>query len=128
MHAPHTIDQFEHAAGNEIVGHINHEERIAIGASMYGVRQCSELFAFRRHRKTFRQVIADGVDGQEAERYLFAQPPAVELLLERAKRMRAHDYIRRTIRTEDQEPRRLPPPREHTEKIQSGMVAPMQIF
>ena len=74
------------------------------------------------------EVLLHGGQAQEFERQLLAVPVHLELLLDGLQRMRRARHIRRPVRSQDQQTRRVPTPGQHAQQIDRGRVAPVQVF
>ena len=59
---------------------------------------------------------------------LDALPMHGEILRHSLERMAVHNHVDRSIRTEHQQSGRLSPPRQPSQQVQCGMIAPVQIL
>ena len=62
------------------------------------------------------------------QRHFHRQPPRHRLLLHCLQRVVAHDHLGGPIRGQEQQPRRLPPPRQHAQQVNRGDIAPVQVL
>ena len=89
--------------GEQVLDEIDHEQRVALGATVNEPRQ--PLGEAGGRASVDRQVLLDGIFRQVLEWKLTAQPVRLQLALDCLQRMLAEDDIDRPVGADDDEPR-----------------------
>ena len=116
------------ASAQQVIDHVNHEKRIAVGPCVNYRCERAEL-ARTVAGQASGEVITDIFFAERLQAQFLAITMQFELLLHRAQRMVAGEYLNRPIRPNDQYSRRLAAPR-YCGKSDRALrpITPMQIF
>ncbi len=110
---------------DEVIDHVDHEQRVALCSFMYQLR---EFIGKPVMRKPDRQVLLDRLLVEIPERQLFTLLFRQQLLLDCFKRMPARDQLRGSIRPDHHQLRRRALRCEIRDQVESRTIAPVKIF
>ena len=115
----------EDALSDEKLDHVDHEERVALGALMNCLRQ-------GRHKRTLwktdSEIFTDGGLAEKVEGYLLALAMRQKLVFDEFKRMRTEVDIFWSIGGNYEHPSRLAAPGQQRHEVEGGIVTPVEIL
>jgi hypothetical protein len=127
LHSPFAVALDQHSAGDEVVHHVDHEERVAVGPL---VDPCGEPphLAGGPCAEPRLDVRRDVSEREQLERDLVALPVRLQLLLDGVEGMVVYDRVGRPEAADHHETCRLAPPGETCEQVDGGTVAPLEVL
>jgi hypothetical protein len=108
----------------QVLGQVNHEQRLAGGAPVHRRRRRLDRFG----RQAAGDIGPHRRRIQAGQRQLPALVMRLQFLLERLERMFPHDQLHRPIGADHQQPRRFGPAGQNRQRLDAGMIAPVQIL
>ena len=124
--APLAVDLPQLPLADQVVDRVHQEQRVAIRVA---VEHESQLRGQAVSGKAPREVLVHRGDAQELQRYFVTVAVQLQLVLDPSQGMRAGGgHIGGTVRSDNEQARRFPPPGQHAEQVDGGRVAPVQIL